>query len=208
MLGIQNNRRYQMKRSILASVAAAALTLALSGTTASAQLNPDQQNTVRIIIVERLAGEMQDTLPDRLAEVTAALSTLTPEQRANIRAAIKARLADDVREGMAETLSDRLADRVGTEVQLPPAGAISSEQQAAIRNVIRERLAEEMQGKIADRVADAAAALANLSPEQRALVLDAVRARLADEVRDRLGDTLAADISQKLPDSTVGSGAK
>ena len=95
-----------MNRSVLGSVAAAVFTLGIA--TASAQLSPqgsgataltpEQRTAIRMVIAERLAGEMRDTLPDRLNEAAAALPTLTPEQRAAVRSAIKARLGEDVRE--------------------------------------------------------------------------------------------------------------
>src|SRR5258707_5889161 len=106
-----------MNRLVLSSVAVAALTL--SGATVSAQLNPEQRSAVRIVIVERLTDEMQNRLPDRIAEAAAALSTLTPEQRAKIGSAIRARLGDDVRDGLPEQLSDALADRLGKTMQGP-----------------------------------------------------------------------------------------
>jgi len=213
------NGRCQMKRSMLGSAAAA--TLLLSVATAAAQLSPqtggattqspDARTAIRVIIMERLANEMQGQLPDRVAEVAdthPVLSQLTPEQRSAIRAAIRARLTDDAREGIPATLSERLADRLGIEVQLPPGATLSQDHLAKIRDAIHERLAEEMRERIADRVADAAATLASLSPEQRAQVLAAVKQRLGDEVKDRLGHTLAEEIGQKLSDKTVGSGAK
>jgi hypothetical protein len=216
MRACNKNGRFPMNSSIFGSVVAAALTFSVA--TASAQpgpdvggaptLTPDQRGAVRVIILQRLANEMQDTLPDRLSEVTAALSQLTPEQRAAIRDAIKARLADDVREGFADKLSEQLADRVGAEVQTPPAATPSPEQQTTIRGAIRERLAEHVRERLADRIADAASVLAKLSPEQRAQVLGAVKARLSDEVNDRLEPGLAEAISQKLSDPTVGTGAK
>src|SRR5262245_27148731 len=58
----QQNGSCQMKRSMLGSIAAAAVTISVA--TASAQLSPDQQGALRVIIIERLAAEMQDTLPD------------------------------------------------------------------------------------------------------------------------------------------------
>lgn len=205
-----------MKRSILGSVAAAAFMLSIA--TASAQQSPqagdaatpapDLRGAIRVIIMERLANEMQGQLPDRLAQAADTLSQLTPEQRTAIRAAIRARLADDVREGLPAALSERLADRLGIEVQLPPGGAFSPDQLTKLRNAIHARLAEEMREQIADRLADAAATLASLSPQQRAQVLAAVSARLGDEVKERLGHTLAEEIGQKLSDKTVGSGAK
>lgn len=202
-----------MNRLILGSIAAAALTL--SFTTASAQLGPqggaqapDLRGAIRIIIMERLANEMQGQLPERLAQVADTLSQLTPEQRTAIRAAIKARLSDEVRAGLAATLSDRLAEQLGVDVQLPPGGVLPPELLAKIRSVIQERLAEEMRERIADRLAQAAAMLASLTPEQRAEVVAAIRARLGDEVKDRLGHTLAEEIGQRLSDKTVGSGAK
>jgi hypothetical protein len=205
-----------MNRSILGSVAAAALTLSVA--TAFAQQSPqagdaatpapDLRGAIRVIIMERLANEMQGPLPERLSQVADTLSQLTPEQRTAIRAAIRARLSDDAREGIPAALSDRLADRLGIEVQAPPGATLSPEQLAQLRNAIHERLAEEMRERVADRLADAAATLASLSPEQRAQVLAAVKARLGDEVKDRLGHTLAEEISQKLSDKTVGSGAK
>ncbi len=205
-----------MSKRILGSIAAAAL--ALSAATVSAQQSPqaggaatpspDLRGVIRVIIMERLANEMQGTLPDRLSQVADTLSQLTPEQRTAIRAAIRARLSDDAREGLPAALSERLADRLGIELQLPPGAALSPELQAKLRSAIQERLAEEMRERIADRLAAAAAKLANLSPEQRAQVLAAVRAKLADEVKDRLGHSLAEEIGQKLSDKTVGSGAK
>ncbi len=205
-----------MKRSILGSIAAAALMLSVA--TASAQQSPqtsgatapspDLRTAIRVIIMERLTSEMQGNLPDRLSEVADTLSQLTPEQRIAIRAAIRARLTDDAREGLPAALSERLAERLGIEVQLPPGAAISPERLAKIRSAIQARLGEEMRERIADRLADAAATLASLSPEQRAQVLAAVTARLGDEVKDRLGQTLAEEIGQKISDKTVGSGAK
>jgi len=204
-----------MKKTILGSIAAAALTLSV--TMASAQLSPqndpaavspDPRTAIRVIIMERLSSEMQGDLQERLAQAADTLSQLSPEQRTAIRAAIRARLADDAREGVPAALSERLADRLGTEVQLPPGGAFSPDQLTKLRDAIHARLAEEMRERIADRLADAAATLASLSPEQRAQVLAAVSARLGDEVKDRLGQTLAEEIGQKLSDRTVGSGAK
>jgi hypothetical protein len=210
------NGRCQMKRSMLGSVAAAAFMLSV--TAASAQVtpqaggaaspSPDLRGAIRVIIMERLTNEMQGQLPDRVAQVADTLSQLTPEQRAAIRAAIRARLTDDAREGMPAALSERLADRLGIDVQLPAGAAPSPDLLAKIRDAIHERLAEELRERIADRVADAAATLASLSPEQRAQVLAAVKQRLGDEVKDRLGHTLAEEIGQKLSDKTVGSGAK
>jgi hypothetical protein len=196
-----------MNRLILSSVAVAALTLS-SVATVSAQLSLEQRSAVRIIIVEQLTDEMQNRLPGRIAEAAAALSTLTPDQRAKIGSAIRARLGDDVREGLPERLSEALADGLGKTVQGPREAKLTPEQRAAIRNQINERLGEDMREKLADRLADAAAALAALSPEQRATVLNAVRARLADEVRGPIGERLADAIGQKLADRTVGSGAK
>jgi hypothetical protein len=211
------NGRCQMKRSMLGSAAAAALMLSVA--TAAAQLNPqtggataqssDLRGAIRVIIMERLANEMQGGLQERVSQAADTLSQLTPEQRTQIRAAIRARLADDAREGLPAALSERLADRLGTEAQLPPgAAAISPDHLTKLRNAIHARLAEEMRERIADRLADAAATLASLSPEQRAQVLAAVRTRLGDEVKDRLGHSLAEEIGQKLSDKTVGSGAK
>ena len=106
-------------------------------------------------------------------------------------------------------MSERIADKLGIEVQLPPGAAtLSPDHLTKLRNAIHARLAEEMRERIADRLADAAATLASLSPDQRAQVLAAVSARLGDEVKDRLGHTLAEEIGQKLSDKTVGSGAK
>jgi hypothetical protein len=206
-----------MKRSMLGSAAAAALLLSVA--TAVAQLNPqtsgataqsgDLRNAIRVIIMERLASEMQGgDLQERLSQVADTISQLTPEQRTAIRAAIRARLTDDAREGIPAALGERLADRLGIEVQLPPGATPSPDHLAKIRAAIHERLAEEMRERIADRLADAAATLASLSPEQRAQVLAAVRTRLGDEVKDRLGHTLAEEVGQKLSDKTVGSGAK
>jgi hypothetical protein len=200
------DRRKQMNRLILGSAAIAALTLSVA--TVSAQLNSEQRTAIRIVIVERLTEEMQNRLPDGLAEAAAGLSTLTPDQRGAVRSAIKARLGDDVRDGLPERLSETLADRLGITVQEPRAAKLTPEQRAAIRNVINERLGEDMRERLADRLADAAAALAALSPEQRATVLGAVRARLADEVKGPIGDRLAEEIGQKLADRTAGSGAK
>src|SRR5258705_2775435 len=108
-----------MNRSIVSSIAVAVCAVGIP--TASAQvspegsgaatLTPDQRAAIRIVIVERLTDEMQDRIPEGLAEAAAALSTLTPEQRAAVRSAIRARFGDDVREGLAERLSERLADR-------------------------------------------------------------------------------------------------
>jgi hypothetical protein len=204
-----------MNNSMLGSITAAALMLGVA--TASAQQSPqaggaaapsDLRGTIRVIIMERLANEMQGGLQERLSQVADTLSQLTPEQRTAIRAAIRARLADDAREGLPAALSERLADRLGTDLQLPPGGTLSPEQQAKLRNAIQTRLAEAMRERIADRLADAASTLASLSPQQRAQVLAAVSARLGDEVKDRLGHTLAEEIGQKLSDRTVGSGAK
>jgi hypothetical protein len=62
---MQRNRRKQMNKLILGSVAAAALTLSVA--TVSAQLNPEQRTAIRAVIGERLTDEMQNRLPDRLA---------------------------------------------------------------------------------------------------------------------------------------------
>ena len=204
-----------MSRSILGSVAAAALMLSVAtasaqtspGTGGTAALSPEQRAAIRIVIAERLKSEMSQ-LPDRVAQAADTLSQLTPEQRTAVRAAIRARLTDDAREGLPATLGERVADRLGIEVQLPPGGAFSPDQLTKLRNAIHARLAEEMRERLADRLADAAATLASLSPDQRAQVLAAVSARLGDEVKDRLGHTLAEEISEKLADKTVGSGAK
>jgi hypothetical protein len=213
--GRRQHRRYPMSRSILGSVAAAALMLSVA--TASAQTSPDtggaaaltpeQRAAIRMVIAERLKSEMSQ-LPDRLSQAADTLSQLTPEQRTAIRAAIRARLTDDTRGGLPAALGERLADRLGIEVQVSPGGAFSPDQLTKLRNAIHARLAEEMRERLADRLADAAATLASLSPEQRAQVLAAVSARLGDEVKDRLGQTLAEEISEKLADKTVGSGDK
>jgi ribosomal protein S20 len=132
-----------MNRLILSSVAVAALTLS-SVATVSAQLSPEQRSAVRIIIVEQLTDEMQNRLPDRIAEAAAGLSTLTPEQRAKIGSAIKARLGDDVREGLPERLSEALADRLGKTVQGPREAKLTPEQRTAIRNLIRDDKINQM----------------------------------------------------------------
>jgi Arc/MetJ family transcription regulator len=211
---MQTNRRNEMNRWILGSVAAAAFTFGIA--TASAQLSPgpsgaltpEQRSAVRAVIAERLTDEMRNRLPEGLAEAAAAVSNLTPEQRTAIRSAIRARLGDDVNGGLAVQLSDRLADRLGNDVQLPRAAALSPEQKAAIRSAISERLGEDMRERIADGLADAASKLAKLTPEQRTAVLGAIRAKLGNEIKDRIGDRLAEEISQKLSDRTVGSGSR
>ena len=205
-----------MKKAIVSSTAAAIFALGIA--TASAQLSPkgsdaaaltpEQRSAIRIVIVERLTDEMRNQLPQRLAEAAAALSNLTPEQRTAIRNAISARLGDDIRDGLPAKMSERLSDRLGSDVQMPRGAVPTPAQRAAIRSAITARLGEEMQERVADRLADAAAILATLSPEQRQAVLGAVRAKLADEVKDRIGHRLAEEIGDKLSDQTVGSGAK
>ena len=103
---------------------------------------------------------MGNNLPERLSEAAAALSNLTPDQRAAIRSAIKARLGEEIQDGLPQKLSEGLAARLGNDVQMPRGGGGHAEQRAAIRAAIAARLGEDMQEGMADRLADAAAVLA------------------------------------------------
>ena len=151
--------------------------------------SPDARGAIRVIIMERLTNEMQGGLQERVSQAADTLSQLTPEQRTAIRAAIRARLADDAREGMPAALSERIADKLGIDVQLPPGARVlaGSADQAPQRH--SRAASEEMRERIADRLADAAATLASLSPEQRAQVLAAVRQGSA--TRSRIGLDIA-----------------
>jgi DNA-binding MarR family transcriptional regulator len=75
-----------------------------------AQLTPEQRAVVRNVIRERVADELRERLPERIAE---GLSQLTPEQRQAVRSAIREGFAAEIREGLSDRLSNRLSGAIG-----------------------------------------------------------------------------------------------
>ena len=126
-----------------------------------------------------------------------------------IRAAIRARLTDDAREGLPAALSERIADKLGIEVQLPPggdalAGSADQAPQRHSRAALQKRCGSGL--RTASRTPRRRSPVSRPSSAPRF----SPQSAQGSATRSRIGldIPLPRRSARSCPDKTVGSGAK